>query len=452
MTSVSTYGLNLTLANSLLNQQNVLGQLSQETATGKKYQNFTDYNPTDAHTVFDSQSIINQRQSYLSSMQTVQTRLSIYDTTMTDMESVAQQASSLASQNPNYDAKTVDTISAEASNYLKQLTDDLNQQVSGRYIYAGTRYTTKPVNDLTTLTDTPPTTTVSSPTLPDYDTDYGNVSSFSVNSTPTGTANFNISNVSIPWSQISAGNVTSITIGGVSTPVTITGLTTPATTTAQQAANLATTLNQIQALPGVTGLTSMTASSNGNVVTTNFNNTTPQSITPDSGGVVGETTWATGSLYDGTVTKDGVTSTPSYTTDSVLIDSGYTLNYGASSNDPSIQNLINGLRNIVAACAAGKAGNTAAYTTGMAQATAIETSALSGIQVLHTQVANNQNILTSVTSTQNADITALQNELSGIQTADLTTLGAEISSLQTQLQASYSATSSLEKLSLVKYL
>ena len=47
------------------------------------------------------------------------------------------------------------------------------KQIGGRYIYAGSRYTTAPVVDLTSLTNTPTSPyTVSGPTLPVYDTDY----------------------------------------------------------------------------------------------------------------------------------------------------------------------------------------------------------------------------------------------------------------------------------------
>jgi flagellar hook-associated protein 3 FlgL len=152
------------------------------------------------------------------------------------------------------------------------------------------------------------------------------------------------------------------------------------------------------------------------------------------------------------INTSNTTDTNSYTADSAVIDSGFTVSYGISSNDPSFQRLINGLRYINAAVTAGKGGDNATYQADMQQASSMLGTSLTGIQTLHTNVAGNQNTLTQQTKTQNADITSLSDQISNIQQVDLTKVGTEINLLQTQLQASYSATASLEQLSLVKYL
>lgn len=447
MSISTTFGLSLQLTNSLSRQQALLGKLSNETATGLKYNDLTEYNPTDARTVLDASASSIQRQAYISTIQTVQSRLSIYDTTLTDIENLATQSKSLATSNQSYSASTVSGIQQEVTNYLKQLTDDLNQQVSGRYIFSGARYTAAPVQDLSTLTSTVSSSTVSSPTLPSYDSDYGSQASVTINKAPTG--NFTIGNVSIPWSQVTAGNVTSVTVGGVSTPVTVSGLTTPGTTTTDYAANLASTINQIAS---TVGLSTVSATSSLNKFSLTDSAGTSYSITPDSSGVAGETTWTSGTPYDGTINKNGTTSTTAYVNDTAVVDNNYTLTYGITSDDPSFQNLINGMRYILAACTAGKAGNTTTYSADMQQANTLLTTAISGIQSIHTQNANNQNTLASETSSQNQAISTLQDQVNSIQGADLTTLATEITRLQTQLQASYSATATLEKLSLVSYL
>ena len=61
----------------------------------------------------------------------------------------------LASSNQTLDPTNVAQLQSQAQDYLKQLTDDLNQQIGGRYIYSGSRYTTAPVIDLSTLTTAP---------------------------------------------------------------------------------------------------------------------------------------------------------------------------------------------------------------------------------------------------------------------------------------------------------
>lgn len=459
MTNFSTLGLNLALTNSLQLQQIQLGQLSQEVSSGQKYSDFSQYNPLDAQTVLNGQSSITQRQSYISSMQNVQSRLSVYDTTMTDIENMAAQANSLAAQNAAYNPSTVDNVQQSASNYLRQITDDLNQQVSGRYIYSGIRYNTKPVTDLTALSDTIPTAPTSSPALPDYDTQFGaSTTSFDVN-TASPSGSFNIggaSGISIPWSALSTGDLTGgqITINGTSyTPNPPITLLSPAATNFDIAANLSTTLNALAAqLPSTDGISGLTTTASTGTVTLNFNNTTALSVTPNSGGTTGEIVWDGGGAPDGTTAQTPPSSSPAYTNDKVLIDAGFNVTYGVSSNDPAFQNVINAMRLIVAACAAGKSGDTATYKSDMSQASTMMGTGLSGVQNLHAGVADNQNIMSTSISTQTADITNLQNQMANIQNADMTLVGTEINSLQNQLQASYSATSSLEKLSLVKYL
>ena len=323
MTQVSAIGTQLSLVTALQNEQSNLGILNQQLATGTVHNNLTDYNPVDARNMVDFQNAIIQRQSYNAAMQNVQTRLSLYDTTMSDVENMAEQANTLATQHQIYDPTAAANLQAQVQNFLKQTTDDLNQKVGDRYIYAGTRYTTAPVTDLTTLTSAPSATPTTQPVLPSYDAEY--------NAGTTSDAN-------------------------------------------------------------------------------------------------------------------------AYTKDAVLVDTNYTVTYGVSSADPAFQQVISGLRFMSSAIAAGQSGDTATYQTDMQQAATLLSAGLTAVQGVHAGVANNQNVLTQKTDDQNTNITNLQDQVTNIQKVDLTEVGAKITLLQTQLQASYSATASLEQLSLVKYL
>ena len=321
MSSISAIGILTSSTNLLLGEQSTLGDLSAQLSTGKKHSNLTEYATTDAARLLNFQSAITKKQGFITSMSTVQTRLSIYDTTMSDLETIAQSANTLASQNQNYDSTKLASLQAQALNYLRQVTGDLNQKVGDRYIFSGTRYSTQPLKDLTTLLGTAPSsTTVSSPALPDYDADY----------------------------------VTS-------------------------------------------------ASTNANA----------------------------------------------YTKDTVTIDQGYNVTYGVVSTDPSFQKLISGLRYIYQATTETVPAN---YQTDMTTGATLLASALNGMQTLHATVANNQNTLTTEVTTQNTNITTLQNQLADIQSADTTTVSASITQLQTQLSASYSATAIVLQMSILKYL
>jgi len=322
--SVSNLGLQLLSINNLQSEQVNLAQLNEELGSGQQQDNLTKYAPTTAINLMNFQNSITQKQAYLGTMQTVQARLTIYNQTMGDMENIAAQAGSLATNNQSLNPSNVAQLQAQVQSYLKQLTSDLNQQVGGRYIYAGTRYSTTPVVDLSTLSGTPswPFTPTTSPTLPNYDSEYN-----------------------------------------------------PPTTT---------------------------------------------------------------------------TDASAFTQDSVTIDNNFSVQYGITSNSAAFQQLVAGLQFINAATQSGVSAAT--YQTDMSNAGSLLTTALTGIQALNTNVASNQNILKQETTTQNADISTLQSQISDLQQVNVAQVGAEINTLQTQLQASYSATASLEQLSILKYL
>ncbi|MDX2028479.1 MAG: flagellin [Alphaproteobacteria bacterium] len=319
--TISNLGLQLLTTSNLVSQQSNLATLAQQLATGKKHTNLTDYDPTAARNLMDFQNVISQRRSYIDAMKTVNVRLDIYDQTMNDMEDIAAQASSLAASNQNLDANKVVQLKAQIQAYLKQLTDDFNQQVSGRYVYSGSRYSTPPVADLTTLTGAPnwPFTPTASPTLPNYDSE-----------------------------------------------------------------------------------------------------------------------------YDGSTT-----SAAAFSQDSVTIGNGFTVQYGITSNADAMQRLVAGLQFFNDATDQTDPDD---YNTGMIRAANLLSGALSGLQSLHAGVANNINILKRQADIQTTAITALQNQITDLQQVDLTEIGTKINLLQTQLQASYSATASLQRLSILNYL
>ncbi len=447
--SISTLATQLFTTANLQSQQANLNTLNEQLASGKQHDSLTDYAPVDAHNLMDFQNAITQRQAYLSNMQTVSTRLQTYDATMTDMENITQQAQSLASQNQSLDPSKIANIQALTQSYLQQMQDDLNQQVSGRYIYAGSRYSTPPVGNLTTLgPPTVPFTPATSPTLPDYDTDYTASGSLTINGAPTGT--FKIGNTSISWSDLEAGSVTSVNVNGTPTAVTVTGLATGGSLTPTQlASNLQLAINQIgsQVSPPITDFSGLTASNTGAQVTVSFNGGSAATITPDNGGASGEITW--GDSTDGTSAETFNSNAGAYAQDSVTVDTGYNVQYGVTSNDPGFQKVIAGLRLMNSAA---QLTDPTAYSTAMSQANALLTSGLQNIQSTHTNVAGNINIMTQATATQNTDISNLQTQIGNIQQVDMTQIGTEITLLQTQLSASYSATASLIQESILKYL
>ena len=116
--SISNSSLQQILSSQLSTEQTNLAQLTEQLATGQQQSNLTDYSPSDALNLMNLQNSATQRQAYISVINTVQTRLTGYDNTMTDMEFVVTQAQSLANGNPSFSASEAPSIAAAANNFL----------------------------------------------------------------------------------------------------------------------------------------------------------------------------------------------------------------------------------------------------------------------------------------------------------------------------------------------
>ena len=134
----------------------------------------------------------------------------------------------------------------------------------------------------------------------------------------------------------------------------------------------------------------------------------------------------------------------------LLVDNNYSISYGVSSNNPSIQQLVNGLQFLNQAA---NATDETSYNSDISNALTLLSSSTTGIQALHAGVANNQNIVTNETTVQNSNITSLQNQIGNIQQVDTATVGTELTALENpSYRRLIPQPQGLEQLSLVKYL
>jgi flagellar hook-associated protein 3 FlgL len=323
LSSVSNLSITKSLTSELQAEQTTLTLLTSQLSSQKKYANLTDYSPSEARNLINLQATATQKNAYISVIATVTNNLAIYDTTLTDLESIASQALSLANNNPTYGADIAVNVATQSTNYLKSVTVDLNQSINGRFIYSGSRYSTLPVTDLSTLPMSTLDTTFYTDdlTLPSYDSEF--------------------------------------------------------------------------------------------------------------------------------VEGAGSTSVPAYTIDQATVNTGFVCNYGITSNDLSFQKLIAGLRYLKAA---GDSTDSTTYKSNMTQASTLLSSALFELQSLHTSVVNNINTMSNLKTAQNAALADLTDQVGNIQQVDVTQIAAEITSLQTILQASYSVTGTILKMSIVNFL
>lgn len=172
---ISTLGLQTINANNLTSAQKLMSTLAQQLATGKKSSSLTDYTSSEAQKLMNFSNTLTQNKGFLAAINTVTPRISSYDTALTSLESVASDASSLATSSTTYNSEQNSATKEQIKGFMQQVGYYLNQKVGDRYIFAGSRYSEIPVKDLTTLpvppTETSPYVTTGT-AVPSYDTDY----------------------------------------------------------------------------------------------------------------------------------------------------------------------------------------------------------------------------------------------------------------------------------------
>ncbi len=174
MVNISTSGLTAQSILQIRDAQATLSDLSNQLSTGKKSLNYADFTLTQTSTLLDSSTGIDKSNSYLNVISVLTPRLKMYETSLVKLSGIASDA--LASVNTNdFNTATNAALGQQLTAYLSDVNYYLNQKVGERYIYAGTgtRLTTPPVIDLTTLPVppvAPDTAPVTSPTLPTSDT------------------------------------------------------------------------------------------------------------------------------------------------------------------------------------------------------------------------------------------------------------------------------------------
>lgn len=176
MTNIySTLGIQIINSSNLSNASAALQRLAEQLATGKKSLDLGDYTTTDAKQLLSFNESINQRNGFIAVANTIDTRLKIYDRTLSGIEDIAALASSLISGAPQYVPEQSAAQAETIKGYMQQVYFYLNQSLGDRYLFAGSRYDTAPVTDLTAL-PVPPTETdpytVDADAVPSYDAEY----------------------------------------------------------------------------------------------------------------------------------------------------------------------------------------------------------------------------------------------------------------------------------------
>ena len=136
-----------------------------------------------------------------------------------------------------------------------------------------------------------------------------------------------------------------------------------------------------------------------------------------------------------------------YVKNSTAIDSSSTITYGINSNETGFQQVIMGLRWAYAATQ-----DPDNYSSYMQTANTLLTDGTANIRATHTGATNAYNRLQSAATLISGNILSLKTQADDIAKIDLNEVSIKITLLKTQLEASYSATAILLKLSLSDYI
>jgi flagellin-like hook-associated protein FlgL len=134
----------------LQSNRTALDQLQLRLATGKKHEQLKLYG-NDAPRIVDLRNQIDSRQAYIRSINLTEGITLSYDAVLDRLAEVASEvvnsATPLAPDDPNFLTDT--TVVAE--NLMLEIEANLNLRIGDRFIFAGTNFTTSPVNDLRNL-------------------------------------------------------------------------------------------------------------------------------------------------------------------------------------------------------------------------------------------------------------------------------------------------------------
>jgi flagellin-like hook-associated protein FlgL len=147
---ISAVGGFITTIDLFRKSQGEVQSLTEQLNTGKKSTSLQGYG-ANAPTILDLNASLSATQAYAASATQVSTYLGAYDTTLDQLgkDSTSLQTA-LDSLNVS-DPTSLQSLTSLITGLQVDVTATLNTQVGNRFLYSGTRYTTQPVVNLTTL-------------------------------------------------------------------------------------------------------------------------------------------------------------------------------------------------------------------------------------------------------------------------------------------------------------
>lgn len=154
VTRIGTFTNQQLILDATLRNQSRLSDTQLQVATGKKSQTFSGISQ-DASRLTNLKNEFAKSDQYVRNIDTVTKRLELMEFGLEQIDGMAREMRSLIRSNLNGDAATTVNLSALAQQFLDQVTEIMNLRDDSRYLFAGGKTDTKPV-DLANGVYTPP--------------------------------------------------------------------------------------------------------------------------------------------------------------------------------------------------------------------------------------------------------------------------------------------------------
>lgn len=128
-----------------LRTQSRLAETQLQAATGKKSQIFSGIAP-DSSRLVNLKNEVAKSEQYIENIATTEKRLKLMNLSLETIDEIAREMRSISVSSLNGEAATTNNISVIAAEFLDQTVELLNQKDDSRYLFAGAKTDTKPVN------------------------------------------------------------------------------------------------------------------------------------------------------------------------------------------------------------------------------------------------------------------------------------------------------------------
>jgi len=155
VTRIGTFTSQKLILDATLRNQSRLSDLQLQVATGKKSQTYSGLD-LDVSRLTNLKNDLAKSQQYVDNIDTVTKRLNFMEFGLEQIDGIARDMRSLIRNSLNGDAADTNNLQELAQQYLDQVTEIMNLRDDSRYLFAGGKTDTKPV-DLSNGVYTPPT-------------------------------------------------------------------------------------------------------------------------------------------------------------------------------------------------------------------------------------------------------------------------------------------------------